>query len=79
MIQPLTKRDKLQKILDDVEPGWLIVEPSSKDPDDIESRCIILNHLTHKSIEISVDPKWFEDDQNLVEVKNLVQYAISNQ
>ena len=26
MIQPLTKRDKLQKILDDVEPGWLIVE-----------------------------------------------------
>ena len=68
----IERRTKIQEILDEMEPGWVVVEPFKGSVDD---RCVIQKPSEGLEVELSLPQKWF-DDEELARIKAEIRRAI---
>jgi len=73
------KREILQKILDDMEPGWEIRKPSATNPYDLECLCIFVKFEENNYKEARVDINNFLFQSNRLDrIKEFVLHAVRN-
>jgi len=73
------KREILQKILDDIEPGWSIRKPPAANPCDLECLCIFvkLEENSYKEARVDINNFLFQS-RHLDRIKEFVLHAIRN-
>ena len=72
------KRAFLQPILDGIEPGWEIVQPTKTDPANIDALCIFRKPNENKEARVEIPTSYFADDDQRHNIKPLVEFAIRN-
>jgi hypothetical protein len=69
------KREILQPILDDIEPGWTIFKPSADN--DVETACIFQHIHDYRQAEVEI-PNEYLSTNDFEEIERLVKWAIAN-
>jgi len=71
----LKKRQILQRVLDEIEPGkWNVAKPQDSEEPEIE--CIFQRKADQKEVRVPIDNSRFRSD-NIDDVKKLVEAAIN--
>ena len=73
----VNKREILQPMLDNIEPGWFIKKPSPLDPCDIDYLCIFQHTGDYRETSADIRTDLFADGK-LEEIERLVKRAINN-
>ncbi len=68
------RRQRLQEILDKIEPGWHVYRPWRNDPN---SLCIFQKSSENKEAHAEIPQKWFEDGED-DRIEQAVRNAIAN-
>jgi len=71
----LKKREILQRVLDEIEPGkWNVAKP--QDSEDPDTECILQRKADRKEVKLAIDNTRFRSN-NIDDIKNLVESAIN--
>ena len=71
----LKKREILQRVLDEIEPGKLNVA-KPQDSEDPDTECILQRKADRKEVKLAIDNTRFRSN-NIDDIKNLVESAIN--
>ncbi len=74
------RRAMIQKVLDQIEPGWVIWDPVRSG--DIEGLCIFQKPDEYKEARAYLPRRWFDDDEQhqiQLEIQRAVSQAVVTQ
>ena len=54
----IDRRTKLQEILDEMEPGWVVVQPVNGS---VDTRCVIQKLSEGRLVPVDLPQTWFDD------------------
>jgi hypothetical protein len=68
------RRPILQKLLDQIEPDWIVVEPHSAE--DIDDLCIFQKTAEDKEARVNLPVHWFDDIRIMPLIERAIRRAI---
>jgi hypothetical protein len=73
----VNKREILEPMLDNIEPGWWIKKPAPHDPCDVDYTCIFQHTSDYREATVDIKTELFADGK-LTEIERFVRVAVAN-
>ena len=67
------RRPVIQKYLDQIEPGWVIVKPAG--PGYVDALCVFQKPDTYKEAKANLPVRWFDDDEQH-QIEQAIRWAL---